>query len=418
MSKQLFRESALERLSSPERLDALMTVTTPRGWLALVAIGLVLGGTLVWGFAGRTQETIDGNGILLRRGGLAQVQAVAAGTITEIAVKSGDRVEPGQILARLAQPELERSIAQSAARLKGLEAQGSESGGLIKGGRELESASVNEQVHQIEETQKSFREQLAFLQSRLIAQEEAVRRGLITREVSQATRQEIAATNATIGNMDAQRTQLSAQFASVRNQAVQGLFSIENQIRLERQQLELLRLQYERTSVVRNVYGGGRVIEMLVEAGDALQFGQAVLSVDLPDQPLDCYVFVPLRGKQILPGMPVHVTPAGLSWEEYGYMVGRVLSVSRYTAQPCGDERLPAQQQAGRTVHGGGRQLSRVCRDGSGPGHGQRIQVDLTQRSLDRDQRRHTPGSEHHDARSGADHARHPGPAKLARDLA
>lgn len=43
MEDKLFRKVALEKLSSPEELDQLMQVTTPRGWLALVAVvGLVI----------------------------------------------------------------------------------------------------------------------------------------------------------------------------------------------------------------------------------------------------------------------------------------------------------------------------------------------------------------------------------------
>ena len=335
MSKQIFRPAALQRLSNPERLDSLTTVTTPRGWLALLAIAMVLGGALVWGFLGRTHDTIDGNGILLRRGGLAQVQAVGTGTITKIMVKAGDLIAPGQVLATLGQPELERNIAQSEARLASLMNQGSESGGQIKGGRVLEGESVREQVRHLDQTQKSLRDQLAYLQDRLTAQEEAVRRGLINRDVSQATNQEIARTHDAISGIDAQRIELNARLAAFRNQATTGLFSIDNQIRSERNQLELLQLQHERISVVRNVYSHGRVIEMLAEEGDALEFGQALLSIDQPEQPLDCYVFVPLRGKQILPGMTVHVTPAGLSWEEYGYMIGKVLSVSRVPLSPA-----------------------------------------------------------------------------------
>jgi hypothetical protein len=42
MQDKLFRQVALEKLSSPEELDQLMQVTTPRGWFALAAlIGLV-----------------------------------------------------------------------------------------------------------------------------------------------------------------------------------------------------------------------------------------------------------------------------------------------------------------------------------------------------------------------------------------
>ena len=335
MANPIFRKTAVERLASPERLDALMTVTTPRAWLALLGIGLVLGGAVIWGFVGRTDHTVTGVGIMLRRGGLAQVQAVGSGTITRILVTANDRVEPDQILAHLAQPELERNIAQSEVRLKSLRAQGAESSGLISGGRALELTSVDEQTRLMAQTQQSLRDQLAYLQTRLTAQEEAVRRGLINRDVSQATQQEIARTRDAITALDAQRTQLSSQFAAFRRQAVQGLFTIDNQIRAEQDHLDLLRLQHERNSVVRNVYGGGRVVELLAEEGDALQAGAPLLSVDLPDQPLDCYVFVPLRGGQIQPGMQVHVTPAGLSWEEHGYMIGRVRTVSRVPLSPA-----------------------------------------------------------------------------------
>jgi HlyD family secretion protein len=335
MAKSIFRESSLERLSTPERLDSLMTVTTPRGWLALVAMSLVLGGALIWGFTGRTHDTIDGIGILLRRGGLAQVQTIGAGTITGIAVKVGDLVEAGDVVAHLAQPELERTIAQTEARLTDLEAHGSESGGMIKGGRELEIAAVTNQLRQTDQSQKSQREQLVFLRERLTAQEEAVRRGLITRDVAQTTGQEIARIEDTIAGLDAQRSQLAARAASFRQQANQGLFTIDNEIQALRHQLELLRLQHDRTSVVRNVYSGGRVIEVLAEEGEALRAGQALLSVDLPGQPLDCYLFVPLKGKQILPGMSVQVIAAGLSWEEYGYMLGTVHSVSRVPLSPA-----------------------------------------------------------------------------------
>lgn len=49
MQDKLFRKAALEKLSSPEELDQLMQVTTPRAWLALIgvialmAIGVAIG---------------------------------------------------------------------------------------------------------------------------------------------------------------------------------------------------------------------------------------------------------------------------------------------------------------------------------------------------------------------------------------
>jgi HlyD family secretion protein len=38
----LFRKAAIDKLSSPERLDVLMEVTSPAGWVALWTLGGVL----------------------------------------------------------------------------------------------------------------------------------------------------------------------------------------------------------------------------------------------------------------------------------------------------------------------------------------------------------------------------------------
>ena len=48
----IFRKEALERLSSPEQLDQLMKIVTPRSWLPLVTLGGLLGMGLLWSFFG------------------------------------------------------------------------------------------------------------------------------------------------------------------------------------------------------------------------------------------------------------------------------------------------------------------------------------------------------------------------------
>lgn len=48
MTNNLYRKAALEKLSSPEELDQLMQVTTPKGWFALIAlIGLMVLGVAI-----------------------------------------------------------------------------------------------------------------------------------------------------------------------------------------------------------------------------------------------------------------------------------------------------------------------------------------------------------------------------------
>lgn len=51
MQDKLFRKAALEKLSSPEELDQLMQVTTPRGWFALLGLIGLLAVAVVIGIA-------------------------------------------------------------------------------------------------------------------------------------------------------------------------------------------------------------------------------------------------------------------------------------------------------------------------------------------------------------------------------
>src|SRR5262245_393174 len=123
MKEQLFRKKALERLSSPEQLDQLMQVTDARAWLGLVGLSAVLITALFWSIFGSIPTKVVGRGIVIRSGGVYEVVALGAGRVTEIVAHNGDRVEKGQIVARVAQPELLDEIETAQGELQTLKTQ-------------------------------------------------------------------------------------------------------------------------------------------------------------------------------------------------------------------------------------------------------------------------------------------------------
>ena len=48
MSEPIFREKSLQRLTSPEELGEYLRVTNPSVWIVLIAVILMLVGTLIW----------------------------------------------------------------------------------------------------------------------------------------------------------------------------------------------------------------------------------------------------------------------------------------------------------------------------------------------------------------------------------
>ncbi len=57
MDQQLFRKKSIDRISSPEELHDYMRVTTPRLWMILGAIVLLLAGIIIYASTGTLENT-------------------------------------------------------------------------------------------------------------------------------------------------------------------------------------------------------------------------------------------------------------------------------------------------------------------------------------------------------------------------
>lgn len=61
MNNGIFRQKSIDKVSSPEKLDDYIRVTTPSVWIALAAIVALLIGVIVWGCFGElTVHNEDG----------------------------------------------------------------------------------------------------------------------------------------------------------------------------------------------------------------------------------------------------------------------------------------------------------------------------------------------------------------------
>jgi hypothetical protein len=102
VQNRLFRRSALERLSSPEQLDSLMQVTTPRAWVALLGISIIIVALGIWAFTGSIRVTTTGEGLLMKGGtGITTINALAKGQLDDMYVDTDDIVAAGEIIARI-----------------------------------------------------------------------------------------------------------------------------------------------------------------------------------------------------------------------------------------------------------------------------------------------------------------------------
>ena len=97
----LFRKAALDKLASPERLDVLMRVTSPMGWLALTTVGGILVGVIVWSILGSIPERIDGQGVLLRGGANKEIRSTGSGRCPALNLKATRSISVGEVLGTI-----------------------------------------------------------------------------------------------------------------------------------------------------------------------------------------------------------------------------------------------------------------------------------------------------------------------------
>lgn len=118
MDDRLFRKIALDKMASPEQLDQLLTITTPRAWLLLIvmAVLILIGG--LWSWFGSVSTTINASGIIVDSNGVLNVAHYTEGQIVAFKVRPGDFVSKGATIAVIVQPDAEFTLRKAQDELK------------------------------------------------------------------------------------------------------------------------------------------------------------------------------------------------------------------------------------------------------------------------------------------------------------
>jgi HlyD family secretion protein len=346
--RQIFRSVALERLSSPEQLDQLMQVTTPRGWLLLVGVGALLATALVWGVVGSVPERIAGQGILIRSGGVLEVEAPGEGRVTDVAVRVGDVVSEGQVVARIAREDLALRIQQARAQVAQLQRRHQEQLRFGQRDVQLQGAYLAQRREQLRASIEAGERALRTLNDRIASEGQLVQQGLITRQALLATTQERDGVEERVRQNRSELVQLDAEGGQVANQNQKAIQESQTALTEAERALALLENEQRTTSEVTSPYTG-RVLEVMAEQGGMVERGRPILTVDLTGKAvkgLEAILYIPsVHGKKIRPGMEVQIAPSTVKKEEFGYLLGTVTYVSDFPVTPQGMTRVLKNEQ-------------------------------------------------------------------------
>ncbi|MBK6659467.1 MAG: NHLP bacteriocin system secretion protein [Proteobacteria bacterium] len=387
--RDIFRKEALEHLSSPERLDALFEVVTPRAWHVLATVGVGLFCVLVWSIFGHIPVTVEGTGIFVYPRRVVSFQAPASGQVVTFAVNVGDFVEKGTILGTLNQPELVKQLEQERVRLAEARAQGTQQLDVFARRMSLERDAIarkrsllNERIDSLRtltENQKARNQRYleqqranlaavrdtqaklgAALQDRLASYERLRKEGLSSDDSVLQARQSFIGNQVERADLD-----LRAQEIEIRRleyeQSYQSALDRIDGYRTELQELDIqeknLQQQELETSsgnaqrvaeLERNVARieaqiasrgqilsehAGRILELNVGGGQFVDAGQRLGSMATEDHNArmeGIAYFAVERGKQVQKGMSLRITPRTVQRERFGSIEATVREVSAF----------------------------------------------------------------------------------------
>ncbi len=319
---KLFRKAAIDKMSSPERLDVLMEVTSPKGWLALWTVGGILLGIILWSVFGSIPTRIEGEGILIRGGSLRELESSIDGQLVELKAEVGALVAEGAVVAKLSVANREAAVED--ARLKWESLRSEHEAATAEDLATIAGHEATRVGHRADRGRAS--EELARKRAELPQREEQLRKGIITQARVDQLRREIR-------NLESELNQRSAGVNSVDAQ----INAVQQRIRGREMQVDAAKNEYERLqegtgrdTEVRSPVAG-RVVALLYRTGDLIGRGKVVARVEPESAVMEPVVYVPSsQGGRIRPDMVAEISPTTVKREEYGFMKGQVRAVSQF----------------------------------------------------------------------------------------
>ena len=331
-ARTVFRQSALDRLSSPEQLDQVLRITKLRDWLVLAAVFLVSTGTLVWGIKGTVATKAHGQGVIVRIGGVLNVVTQGGGLVLALDAQVGEQVKANQRIAVIAQPVLVEKLSASQKALAEAVEDRVRAIELRKNSLSLQVGLLQRQATNTSHEIRQSEDEARILDEQVSSQERLLRRGLVTKDQVLQMLEKLTSVQNHTAALRAQMKQYDSQKFAIESQL--EMEDMERRSRISNLRREVAAVAKE-LSLQENVISpySGQILELKVSPGGAVTVGQPILSIQPEVQSLELVAYIPSsKAKEAKVGMEAQVSPSTVRREEFGFMRGKITYVSDYPA--------------------------------------------------------------------------------------
>jgi len=315
----------LDRLSSPEQLDKLITVTSPKVWLTLITIGLVLTCAVIWGIFGTIRIKVDTSGILISSGGVSSVTSTVNGQVTDVRVSNGDVLKKGDTIAIIGEEDIVTEINDTNEILEVLKTltPGTNWGSVTIPTELLELQQLGLQIQSAGSAAGYAKTSPEIAKAEYQAYQKLYEAGAVSKSELDAKYSAYMSAQSSYSQQSLSASQATAQFNSTKEAKLNELT----------QQVENLKASIK-TDYQIVAPSDGKISSVKVRKGDVIGQGTVLATLARTGsnvKALEAAIYVPVSdGKKITEGMEVKIYPSTVQKEEYGYMIGTVVEVPEY----------------------------------------------------------------------------------------
>lgn len=319
------------RLRDPEQLNQAIRLTSRSIWILLTGLGLCVAGVVAWGFLGRLDFHAQGQGILMRNASeVVNVVARAGGTVSEIHVTPGTRVDAGAVLVSVRLDEVSEQLKQAKvtldaqrAELDRRKAQSDSDIARRKADLEQSLVSLHADIDAADKNRTMLRQLYADYTTQL-------QKGLATREQVQGAYDRLNGVGVQIREMNDKLAAQKTQQIEFENTVAANIADLTMRVIDAEAHYRSLQLQHELGATIRSPVAGV-VTEITTQINQPVIGQDKLLVVESGNaaQSLIVHAYLPIdQGKRVAVGMPAQVSPDSIEGAIYGAIRGTVASVS------------------------------------------------------------------------------------------
>ncbi len=339
-----FRRAALEKAGSPESLDLGVHIVRAPQWI-LLAVGLaVVVAAVVFSFLITVPFKVEARGILITAEGVKDIESSAGGRLVQIFVERGQRVQVGQKVAQIDQPDIVQQLETAQADLDNLRSRHLRVVEFHQQNSRDLTAQLVQKRRELENVIETSKSQVDWLAKALSGYEDLARKGFASQQKLFETQVKLNESRAELMRSQNALNSLKFEENTRRIEREREILDLEVKIEQAARLVETVQQRQQRMMFVESHYDG-LVVEQKLNLGEIVDAGKSILSV-LPgsvDQngalpaSLTAKLYLPSAdGKKVRPGMPVYIVPSTVKREEFGFIYGEIKSVASVPSTPEG----------------------------------------------------------------------------------